>query len=86
MPFVLPTLLPTVRYSVVIAIGVIIVSELLGSQVGLGYLIQTSRTTFSMHVVMLAAILLGVLSVLLDWGVRLLWRRMVFWRQIDEPF
>jgi sulfonate transport system permease protein len=84
LPFVLPGLLPTVRYSLAISIGAIIVSELLGSQIGLGYLIQTSRTTFSMHVVMLSTILLGLLTFCLDWAVQALWRRIVYWRSIDD--
>jgi ABC-type nitrate/sulfonate/bicarbonate transport system permease component len=60
--------------------GVVIVSELLGSQVGLGYLMQTARSTFSMHVIFLAMIMLGALNALVDVTVTRLWSRSVYWR------
>lgn len=53
LPRLMETLLPTVRFSLSTAIGVVIASELLGSQIGLGYLMQTARSTFSMHVIFL---------------------------------
>ncbi len=80
LPLVLESLLPTLRTSVAIIFGTVIVSELLGSQMGLGYLIQTSRTTYSMHVVFLVTIILGVLATLLDQAVILLWKKTVFWK------
>jgi ABC-type nitrate/sulfonate/bicarbonate transport system permease component len=80
LPRVVEEILPTLRFSLAAAIGLIVASELLGSQVGLGYLIQTSRSTFSMHVIFLAMILLGILNVSADWLLRHLWSRLVFWR------
>lgn len=82
--YVSPILLPTIRYSVTLAIAAIIVAELLGSQVGLGYLIQTSRATFSMNAVLLACIMLGIITVTLDWIVCSFWRAIIFWRPINE--
>lgn len=80
IPRILESLLPTVRFSLSTAMGVVIVSELLGSQIGLGYLIQTARNTFSMHVIFLATILLGVLNGAMDFIVTRLWSRIVYWR------
>jgi sulfonate transport system permease protein len=80
LPRILESLLPTVRFSLSTAIGVVIVSELLGSQIGLGYLIQTARSTFSMHVIFLAMILLGILNTVFDISVTKLWTRAVFWK------
>jgi ABC-type nitrate/sulfonate/bicarbonate transport system permease component len=80
IPRILETLLPTIRFSLSTAIGVVIVSELLGSQVGLGYVVQTARSTFSMHVIFLATILLGILSAIVDRVVTTLWNRAVYWR------
>jgi ABC-type nitrate/sulfonate/bicarbonate transport system permease component len=60
--------------------GVIIVSELLGSQIGLGYLIQNARSTFSMHVIFLATIILGVLNATLDQILTRVWTKLVYWR------
>jgi ABC-type nitrate/sulfonate/bicarbonate transport system permease component len=80
LPRILETLLPTVRFSLSTAMGVVIVSELLGSQVGLGYLMQTARSTFSMHVIFLATILLGILNALLDFAVTKWWSKALYWR------
>lgn len=80
LPRVLEDLLPTLRFGVALALGVITVSEMLGAQSGLGYLMQTSRATFSLNVILLCATLLGVIATLLDIAIRLLWHRIVTWR------
>jgi len=80
LPLVLERLLPTLRFSLSTAIGLIIVSELLGSQVGLGYLIQSARSTFSLQTIFLCAILLGIMNAVVDWGLVHLWKTIVFWR------
>lgn len=80
LPRIVETLLPTVRFSLSTAIGVVIVSELLGSQIGLGYLMQTARSTFSMHVIFLATIMLGVLNAIVDLVVTRLWSKALYWK------
>ncbi len=80
LPRIIETLLPTVRFSLSTAIGVVIVSELLGSQVGLGYLMQTARSTFSMHVIFLATIMLGILNAIVDFAVTRLWGKALYWK------
>jgi ABC-type nitrate/sulfonate/bicarbonate transport system permease component len=80
IPRILESLLPTIRFSLSTAMGVVIVSELLGSQIGLGYLIQTARNTFSMHVIFLATILLGILNSLMDFLVTRVWSKAIYWR------
>jgi len=80
LPRVLENLLPTLRFGIALALGVIIVSEMLGAQSGLGYLMQTSRATFSLNVILLCAIILGVFATLLDAALQLVWRRVVTWR------
>ena len=80
LPRLMETLLPTVRFSLSTAMGVVIASELLGSQIGLGYLIQTARSTFSMHVIFLATILLGLLNAFVDMVLTRTWNKCVYWR------
>lgn len=80
LPRLLETLLPTIRFSLSTAMAVVILSELLGSQVGLGYLVQTARSTFSMHVIFLATIMLGLLNALLDFVLTKAWTRAVYWK------
>jgi ABC-type nitrate/sulfonate/bicarbonate transport system permease component len=79
LPTVFENILPTILFSLSTAIGLVIVSELLGSQVGLGYLIQNSRSTYSMHVIFLATILLGIINTIFDNLIRVLWKKIVFW-------
>lgn len=81
LPRIAESILPTLRFSMALAIGAVTVSELLGSQVGLGYLIQTSRSTFSIHVLFLATILLGLLSATADGLLVIAWQRLVFWKR-----
>jgi len=80
LPRIIESLLPTVRFSLSTAMGVVIASELLGSQVGLGYLMQTARNTFSMHVIFLATILLGVMNAAMDFALVQCWKRAAYWR------
>jgi len=80
LPRLMETLLPTIRFSLSTAMGVVIASELLGSQIGLGYLMQTARSTFSMHVIFLATILLGLLNAFVDFVLTRTWNRAVYWR------
>ena len=81
IPRVAENLLPTVRFSLSTAIGLVIVSELLGSQVGLGYLIQTSRSTFALHTIFLATLVLGIVSASADQIIHVLWRKVLFWQR-----
>jgi len=80
LPVVVERLLPTLRFSLSMAVGLIVASELLGSQVGLGYLIQTARATFSLNVLVLAILLLGLVNVAADTLLQYGWSKLVFWR------
>lgn len=84
LPVTLETLGPTVRFSVATAVGLVVVAELLGSQAGLGYLIQTSRSTFAMHTIFLATFGLAAIASTVDWASQRLWRTIVFWRPSDK--
>jgi ABC-type nitrate/sulfonate/bicarbonate transport system permease component len=81
LPRIAEDLLPTIRFSLSVAIGLVIVSELLGAQVGLGYLIQTSRSTYSMHVIFLCMILLGLINFTFDKIISSIWHKITFWKK-----
>jgi ABC-type nitrate/sulfonate/bicarbonate transport system permease component len=80
LPRVVESLLPTLRFGIALTIGLIVVSEMLGSQVGLGYVIQTSRATFSLNVIFVCTVLLGCIAAGLDLALRMLWNTLVRWR------
>jgi ABC-type nitrate/sulfonate/bicarbonate transport system permease component len=81
LPMVLSGILPTLRFSLALVIGAQTVSELLGAQVGLGYVIQNARSTFSLPALFLAMILLGVMTAGADAFLCWLWRRMIYWER-----
>ena len=80
LPFVLEKLLPTLRFSLSTAIGLVVVSEFLGSQVGLGYLIQTARSTFSMNVIFACMLLFGVMNFAIDKILVFIWGKIIYWK------
>ncbi|THD83209.1 MAG: ABC transporter permease subunit [Phenylobacterium sp.] len=80
LPRILEEILPTLRYSLALSIGAVAVSELLGAQVGLGYLLQTGRSTFAFNLMFLAIIVIGLLASIFDLALCLLWKRVVYWK------
>lgn len=79
IPYILSFGLPTVRYVLSVSVGLVLFSELLGAQLGLGYLIQTARSTFSMSLVFLVALVSTGLYVLFDATLVAFWRRAFPW-------
>lgn len=80
LPRIIEGILPTLRFGIALALGAIVVSEMLGSQRGLGYLMQTSRATFSLNVIFVCAILLGIIATILDLCITRIWKHTVSWR------
>jgi ABC-type nitrate/sulfonate/bicarbonate transport system permease component len=81
LPRIAETLIPTLRFGLALALGLIAVSEMLGAQYGLGYLMQTSRATFSLNVLILCALILGVIATGADSALRWVWPHLVTWRR-----
>jgi ABC-type nitrate/sulfonate/bicarbonate transport system permease component len=79
VPYVFENILPTLRFSLASAIGLIVASEMLGSQIGLGYLAQSARSTFSLDLLFLTVILLGLISAIADEALIRTWRASLFW-------
>jgi len=73
-------LLPTLRFSLVIAISTIVMMEMLGSQNGLGYLIQNAQSTFNIGLVMFSIIVLGLFNTIMDILLIRIWNMIVFWK------
>lgn len=77
--FALERLLPTLRFSLMVAIGLVVVAEYLGAQSGLGYVLQSARTTFSLNVLLLCATLFGIITWIADKSLIAVWRKMIPW-------
>ena len=82
LPRIVQDLLPTLRYSLSLSIGAVTVSELLGAQVGLGYILQIGRATFSLSLMFLAIMAIGLIAAFADKALQLVWNRIVYWRNI----
>jgi sulfonate transport system permease protein len=81
LPTIIDRLLPTLRFGLALTMGLVTVAEMLGAQYGLGYLIQTSRATFSLNVIFLAAAILGIITAVGDAILVVWWRQMIYWRR-----
>lgn len=66
------------------AIAVSIAAEYLGAQGGLGYLIRNARVTLETDVILAAVIILGIISIVLDFGIRALFAWMTQWIPKDK--
>ncbi|WP_201328932.1 ABC transporter permease [Thermotomaculum hydrothermale] len=84
IPLILEKILPTLRFALVISIASIITIEMIGSQSGLGYLIQTARTTFNLSGIFVCVFLLAILSYIYDTLTIVIIKKLVYWeRRLD---
>jgi ABC-type nitrate/sulfonate/bicarbonate transport system permease component len=80
LPAALPDILTGLRLGVALAFFVIVISEFIGAEHGLGYLINDGRNFFLVPQMLGAAIVLGLLGYAGNGLVRLLERRLTRWQ------
>ena len=80
LPAALPDILTGLRLGVALAFFVIVISEFIGAEQGLGYLINDGRNFFLVPQMLGAAVLLGLLGCAGNAIVRLLERRLTRWQ------
>jgi ABC-type nitrate/sulfonate/bicarbonate transport system permease component len=80
LPAALPDILTGVRLGVALSFFVIVISEFIGAEHGLGYLINDGRNFFLVPQMLGAAVLLGLLGYAGNALVRLLERRLLRWQ------
>jgi taurine transport system permease protein len=66
LPAITPLLLGPLKIALALAITLVIVSEFMGADYGLGYLLNVAKVTRSLSVILLVTVLLGVIGFLLD--------------------
>lgn len=81
LPAALPEILTGLRLGVALAFFVIVISEFVGAERGLGYLINDGRNFFLVPQMLGAAVLLGLLGYAGNGAVRLLERRVLRWQR-----
>jgi ABC-type nitrate/sulfonate/bicarbonate transport system permease component len=80
LPAALPDILIGLRLGVALAFFVIVISEFIGAEQGLGYLINDGRNFFLVPQMLGAAVVLGLLGYAGSELVRLLERRLTRWQ------
>lgn len=70
VPAIQPELISGFRISAALAWTLVVASEFMGAQKGLGYMIMNARRTLNTDVIFLGCVLFGLLSTFLDRGVR----------------
>jgi len=80
LPAALPDILTGLRLGVALAFFVIVISEFIGAEQGLGYLINDGRNFFLVPQMLGAAVVLGLLGYAGSELVRLLERRLMRWQ------
>jgi ABC-type nitrate/sulfonate/bicarbonate transport system permease component len=80
LPAALPDVLTGLRLGVALSFFVIVISEFVGAESGLGYLINDGRNFFLVPQMLGAAVLLGLLGYAGNSLVRLLERRVLRWQ------
>ncbi len=81
LPAILPELRSGLRIALALSVSLVVVSEFLGAQEGLGYLITVAKVTFSTPTILLGIILLGFLSFTFDWLLQKGIDRLTTWRE-----
>ena len=84
IPATLPKIIGGLRVAAALAIGLEIVSEFMGAQSGLGYLINISKVTFRTPTIFLCIILLGILSWQIDYCIRKTMKKITFWAEYRQ--
>jgi ABC-type nitrate/sulfonate/bicarbonate transport system permease component len=84
LPAALPEILTGIRLGVALSFFVIVISEFIGAENGLGYLINDGRNFFLVPQMLGAAVLLGLLGYAGNAIVRLLERRLTRWQSPGE--
>ena len=83
LPNALPSIFAGLEVAIVLSVVGAIVGEFVGAKEGLGYFIQLSNALVDTSGMFAAFIILAVVGWVLNQTVKLVARRVVFWRQTD---
>jgi NitT/TauT family transport system permease protein len=83
LPAALPSIFAGLRIALPVSIIVVVLTEMIGDSIGLGYYITVWGTRFTFQNVYAAIIVIGLCGFALDQGLVLLRRRVVHWQRED---
>ena len=81
VPAALPSIFSGLRIALPVAIIVVVLTEMIGDSIGLGYYITIWSTRFRFANVYAAIIVIGLCGLALDQAMLLLRRRLVYWER-----
>ena len=81
LPAALPSIFAGLRIALPIALIVVVITEMIGDSRGLGYYITIWSTRFSFSHVYAAIFVIGICGFLLDQGLVLVRRHVVYWQR-----
>lgn len=76
-----PEIISGLRISAALGWTLVVASEFMGAQKGLGYMIMNARRTLNTDVIFLGCVLFGVLSMFLDKGIRKVTNHITRWSE-----
>lgn len=80
LPAALPSIFAGLKVALALSWAVVVAAELVGAQVGLGYMINQAALLFQIPVVFIGIILIGVIGLILNLIINFLENRLVHWR------
>ena len=86
VPAAAPFIFAGFRIALPIAMIVVIITEMISSADGLGYLAMYSLASFKTDRMLAVVVMIALLGVALDWLVTLLRDRLVFWEKLDSYY
>jgi ABC-type nitrate/sulfonate/bicarbonate transport system permease component len=86
VPAAAPFIFAGFRVALPIAMIVVIITEMISSADGLGYLAMYSLASFKTDRMLAVVVMIAVIGVALDWLVTLLRDRLVFWEKLDSYY
>ena len=81
IPAALPSIFSGLRIALPVSIIVVVITEMIGDSIGLGYYITIWSTRFSFANVYAAIFVIGVCGLVLDQAMLLVRRRAVYWQR-----
>ena len=85
LPAALPSVFSGLRVALPVSIIVVVITEMIGDSIGLGYYIEVSSTRFSFQNVYAAIIVIGICGLALDRLLLLLRWHFVYWQKGESP-
>jgi ABC-type nitrate/sulfonate/bicarbonate transport system permease component len=86
VPAMAPFIFAGVRIAMPIALVVVIITEMIGSADGLGYLVMYSLASFKTDRMLAVVIVIALIGVALDRVVVRLRDRLVFWQRLESYY